>query len=398
MPEAKIFCLLYCGRDLIKLNVEMNSQTAAAVKVFDESAGNEIAALARVREIVLSCGWNSTSYQIINPGIRHWFSGVKKAVVGFVSCGGVRVAAGAPICEKKDLRETAAEFERDAAQKGERVCYFCAERRLEMICSESKKYSKVLLGAQPVWQPKNWAEIIKTHKSLRAQLNRARNKNVKVEEWSGEKARNHPALEKCLHEWLGKKGLPPLTFLVEPDTLSYLEDRRVFVAAQEGETVGFVLLSPVPQRGGWLFEQFIHCPDAPNGTVELMIDAAMRSLAKDGYEYATLGLAPLSTRADIPQFENPLWLHILLFWMRKHASRFYNFDGLDAFKAKLQPERWEPVFAISNERSFSFRTLYAIASAFSGGAPVRLFLGGIRRAVWTEIKWLKQKINRKFLN
>jgi phosphatidylglycerol lysyltransferase len=392
MPEANFLLSFMLRAYLIKLNIEMSSQTAVSVKVFDKDAGEDISTLTRVREIVLCCGWNSTSYQIINPGIRHWFSGVKKAVVGFVSCNGIRVVAGAPICEKSDLREAAAEFERDAAEVNERVCYFCAERRLETICSESKNYAKVLLGAQPVWQPQNWAEIIKTHKSLRAQLNRARNKNVKVKERSGEKARNHPALEKCLSDWLSKKGLPPLAFLVEPDTLSHLADRRVFVAEREGETVGFVLLSPVAQRNGWLFEQFIHCPDAPNGTVELMIDAAMRILAKDGYEYATLGLAPLSTRADIPQFENPLWLHILLFWMRKHAGRFYNFDGLDAFKAKLQPERWEPVFAISNERSFSFRTLYAIASAFSGGAPVRLFLGGIWRAVLTEINWLKQKI------
>ncbi len=397
MPKANFLLSFMLRAYLIKLSIEMSSQTAATAEVFNENAVNEIPTLTRVREIVLSCGWNSTSYQIINPGIHHWFSTKKKAVVGFVSCRGVRVVAGAPICDKKDLRETAAEFERDAAHKGERVCYFCAERRLETICSESKNYAKVLLGAQPVWQPKNWAGIITTHKSLRAQLNRARNKNVNVEEWSSEKAQNHPALEKCLHEWLANKGLPPLSFLVEPDTLSRLEDRRIFVAIRKKEVVGFVLLSPVAQRNGWLFEQFVNCPGAPNGTVELMIDAAMRVLANDGYEYATLGLAPLSTRADIPQFENPLWLHILLFWMRKHASRFYNFDGLDAFKAKLQPEHWEPVFAISNERSFSFRTLYAIASAFSGGAPVRLFLGGIWRAVLTEIKWLKQKINRKLL-
>jgi phosphatidylglycerol lysyltransferase len=126
-----------------------------------------------------------------------------------------------------------------------------------------------------------------------------------------------------------------------------------------------------------------------------MIDTAMRALAAGGYEYATLGLSPLSIRADIKPFRNPLWLGILLAWMRRHAQRFYNFDGLDAFKAKLRPEKWEPVFAISNEARFSLRTLYAIASAFSGNAPVRLFLGGLWRALLTEIKWLRQSIDKK---
>ena len=350
----------------------------------------------RARQIVLAHGWNSTSYQIINPGIEHWFARKYEAVVGYVACRGVRVVAGAPVCANEYLPEVAAEFENDAAQTGERVCYFCAEARLESVYSASSpSHSKILLGAQPIWQPKNWAEIVRRHKSLRAQLNRARNKGVKISEWSTEKARNNPALIECLREWLAAKGLPPLHFLVEPDTLASLFDRRVFIAERGVEILGFVLLSPVKTRNGWLFEQFVHRPGAPNGTVELMIDAAMRALAQDGCDYATLGLSPLSTRATVAPFRNPLWLRILLAWMRKHGQRFYNFEGLDAFKAKLQPESWEPIFAVSNEPRISPRTLYAIAAAFSGNAPVKLVFGGLGRAISTEIKWFRQKIAKK---
>jgi len=173
-----------------------------------------------------------------------------------------------------------------------------------------------------------------------------------------------------LREWLSTKGLPPLHFLVEPDTLSRLHNRRVFVAEREGEVVGFVVLSPVSTRRGWLFEQFVHGRGAPNGTVELMVDAAMRALADDEYEYATLGLAPLSRRAQVKSHQNPLWLRIVLAWVRVHGRRFYNFDGLDAFKAKLQPARWEPVFAISDD------------------APVSLVLRAVWRALATEVRWL----------
>ena len=83
--------------------------------------------------------------------------------------------------------------------------------------------------------------------------------------------------------------------MVEPQTLSRLFDRRVFVARREEAVVGFLILSPVRLRNGWLFEQFVYRPGSPNGTVELMVDTAMRSLAGGGYEYATLGLAPLSS-------------------------------------------------------------------------------------------------------
>jgi phosphatidylglycerol lysyltransferase len=358
----------------------------------EESTNFDATRLERARNLVLRFGWNTTAYQIVNPGIRHWFAKGGDAVVGFVKAPRVRVVAGAPVCSKERLPKVATEFEEDAERAGERVCYFCAEARLESVYADSRRHSKVLLGAQPVWRPTRWAEMAAKNKTLRAQVNRARNKGVKVEEWTSEKARNNPVLIDCLGEWLASKGLPPLHFLVEPNTLAHLSDRRIFVAEREKKAVGFVLLSPVSNRRGWLFEQFPHSPTrAPNGTVELMINTAMRTLAEDGYDYATLGLSPLSSRADVIPFDNPLWLRVLLAWMRKHGQRFYNFDGLDAFKAKLRPERWEPVFAISGEPRFSIGTLYAIASAFSENAPFRLISEGLWRALVTEMKRLRRQ-------
>lgn len=348
--------------------------------------------VARARELVLEYGWNSTSFQIVNPGIERWFSSDGDAVVGFVRSNGVRVVAGAPVCEKERLAEIVARFEAAAKKQHERVCYFAAETRLESLIGQDPTYTKFSLGAQPTWHPAFWAENIEHHRSLRAQLNRARNKGVTVSEWPVERARNNSELRDCLAQWLGSKGLPPLHFMVEPDTLARLENRRVFVATCRDSVVGFVVLSPVARRNGWLFEQFPHRPGAPNGTVELMIDTAMRVVADEGSDYATLGLSPLSRRATTATEIEPFWLRFLLGWVRRHGQRFYNFDGLDTFKAKLRPERWEPVFAVSNEPQLSLRTLYAIAGAFSGGHPVGMLAGGIVKAASTELRWLRQRV------
>ena len=347
--------------------------------------------IARARELVLAHGWNSTSFQIINPGIKRWFSKAEDAVVGYALSAGVRVAVGAPVCEPDRLAAVAAEFEFEAAHYSEQVCYFGAESRLESVYETSNRHSKFLLGSQPAWDPGHWAEAVTSHRSLRAQLNRARNKGVIVAEWAIDRARDNPQLRSVLSLWLESKGLPPMHFMVESNTLARLENRRVFVAERNGDTVGFLVLSPVALRKGWLVEQFPHRPGAPNGTVELMIDAAMRSLAEDGCEYATLGLSPLSKRAGTESFDNPAWLRILLAWLLKHGQRFYNFDGLDHFKAKLCPDCWEPVFAISNERNVSPKTLYAIAGAFSGNDTWGLATGGLRRAIATELGWLRRK-------
>jgi len=286
----------------------------------------------------------------------------------------------------QDLETVTDEFERATAANGQRVCYFGAEGRLESLFRNAADHSFVLLGAQPVWHPPAWAEIVSRHASLRAQLNRARNKGVTISEWPVEKARNNEALHDCLVAWLSSKGLPPLHFVIEPETLGRLENRRIFVAEVNNTVAAFLVLSPIPEREGWLTEQFPHRPGAPNGTVESMMDAAIRQLADDGCDYITLGLSPLSKRAKIKPFDNPLWLSVLLSWMRKHGQRFYNFDGLDRFKSKLMPEVWEPVFAISNEPEFSGGTMWAIAKAFTENKPFRVIGEGLVKAVAAETR------------
>jgi lysylphosphatidylglycerol synthetase-like protein (DUF2156 family) len=181
--------------------------------------------------------------------------------------------------------------------------------------------------------------------------------------------------------------------MVEPETLNDLRDRRVFVAERDGgEVVGFAVLSPVSARNGWLVEQIVRGSNAPNGTAELLIDSAMRSIAASGATYATLGLSPLSQRVDLASAWQPMWLRLVLRWVRLHGARFYNFGGLESFKAKFNPATWEPIYAISEGERFPPRALYAIAGAFSGGAPVRLVLGALLRAAREETTALVARI------
>src|SRR4029079_1002555 len=137
-------------------------------------------AVARARELVLAYGWNSTSFQIVNPGIKRWFSPDGQGVVGYVCAAGFRIVAGAPVCPIERLPNIIEAFESDSAKCDEKVCYFCAESRLESAVRETGHHTKFLLGAQPTWNPVHWSDIISTHRSLRAQLNRSRNKGVSV--------------------------------------------------------------------------------------------------------------------------------------------------------------------------------------------------------------------------
>jgi phosphatidylglycerol lysyltransferase len=346
---------------------DTEKSTTLNFSMVTESGADDV---ARARELVLTYGWNSVCFQILNPGFSYWFSPEGDAVVGFVRdpVRRIRVVGGAPICAEARLPAVVQTWEADSRRAGDTVCYLCAADRLwETLRSErfATSHASVALGAQPVWNPQRWPVILAAQSSLRQQIRRAANKGVCIEEWEPTRAAAAPELRRCLETWLGARRLPPLRFLAEPHTLDRLEERRVFVAVQKGNVVGFLIASPVPRRDGWLFEQVIRCADAPNGTAESLIDLAMRRVADDGAQYVTLGLVPLARRgtAAFP-VQNPLWLRLVLSWARAHGRRFWNFDGLEAFKAKFHPEEWEPIFAIASQRRFTPRLLLGIARAF----------------------------------
>ena len=343
--------------------------------------------LGRARALVLRHGWNATAYQILNPGIEHWFVPGEEAVVGYFHGTRRWVAAGGPVCAPDRLGAVAAAFEAEAARHGARVSYFGADARLRALRSDRPGFSEILIGAQPVWDPARWPSILAGKASLRAQLNRARNKGVAAVEWEAAHAENHPALRRCLTEWLSTRGLPAMHFLVETETLGRLLDRRVFVAERGGAAVAFLVATPIPARPGWLAEQLVRGHDAPNGTAALLLDAAMRTLASEGADYLTLGLSPLSQRAPAG-IENPLWLHAALGWVRAHGRRFYNFEGLEAFKAKFVPDHWDPITTITNEPRPSLATLYATADAFSGAStsPVAFLGRALGNAFFHEVR------------
>lgn len=357
----------------------------------EEEKASKTRSDAKARTLVMRYGWNSVAYQILNPEMEHWFSEDGEAVIGFVRRNGVRIVAGAPICEEGQLASIIAKFEKIAQTQGERVCYFGATDRLRKALGENSFHSALPIGAQPVWKLSNWEEVIRKNSSLRSQINRAKNKGVNVDEWDAARAAESASLQRCLTEWLTTHPFPTLHFLTEPVTLNRLEDRRLFVAIRDETPIGFLISTPIPRRNGWLIEQIVRGKDAPNGTTELLVQGAMQTLAAEGYETVTLGLAPLSRRAALQVTPTQLWLRLLFRWMRAHGKRFYNFEGLDTFKAKFKPDVWEPIYALSNEEQFSPHTLYALAAAFSDGTPVGAVSRALVSALRQEIKWTRKK-------
>jgi phosphatidylglycerol lysyltransferase len=323
--------------------------------------------------IVRRWGWNATAYQILNPGFTYWIDGEHDAVVGYIERHRVRVVAGAPVSSDEAFPAVIDAFEADAARAGYGVIYFCAEQRIADVAAAHPGRLTFPIGAQPFWRPETLVCDFQRHASLRAQLNRARNKGVCARRIYTLDDDTLRALQRCLDEWIEQRGLPPLHFLIETDTLQHLEDRHLFVAERDGGAVAFLVATPIPARDGWLVEQIVRGTRAPNGTAELLLYHAAKELAAEGWALLTLGLAPLAHRAQPSVDQTPPWLRGVLSALRAYGKRFYNFEGLENFKSKFPGAQWAPVYASMAPGTKALPAMLAVTAAFSG-EPIRRFV------------------------
>jgi phosphatidylglycerol lysyltransferase len=308
----------------------------------------------RVLGVLKRFGWNATSFQILEPGFHYWFPD-EDACVAYVDTGRAWVAAGAPVADSTRLEAVAQAFIRVAREKGRRALFFATEGRFV----EQSRLDSRLIGEQPLFDPREWSATLAENPSLREQLRRAKAKGVVVSRPSPEVLSDREGSERreidaLIDRWLATKPMPPMGFLVRVFPYAFPEERTVLLARVGGRLVGLAGIVPVYARQGRFIEDLLRAPDAPNGTSELLVDAAMRDAEAAGVGYLTLGLAPLSGAV-------PLGLRLAGRW----GSPLYDFSGLQAFKAKFHPREWTPIYLSYPDEQSLQSAVYDSLSAFS---------------------------------
>jgi len=326
-------------------------------------AGPESLAFRRaLLEAVRCFGRDTVSFQALEPGLAYW-SDDEGGFVAFVDTGSAWVAAGSPLCPE-DRAATVTRRFLEAARKKRRRASFCA------VDASLPHLERLPLGQQPVWDPRRFPDVLAKKRSLREQLRRAKKKGVRVR--SIGPGPLDPALRASMQglvdRWLEARRAPPLGFLLTVELFDHLEERRFVLAEQDGRLVGLLGMVPVYARSGFFFEDILRAPEAPNGTVELLVEAGMRVAAEQGATRVTMGLVPLV--GPLPPFMRAL---------RKIGGFLYGFDGLRALRVRLAPDAWEPVY-LAHPRSMSRVTaLWDTAAAMTAGRPLHFLFRSIAR-------------------
>src|SRR5690349_10459765 len=112
----------------------------------------------RALALIRRYGWNATSFQCLEPGIRYWFTTDGEACVAYSDTGRAWVVAGAPIAAEERLAQVADGFHEAAREPGRHLCFFAVERRFVETCD----WPALPVGEQPVWDPALWGQAVRS--------------------------------------------------------------------------------------------------------------------------------------------------------------------------------------------------------------------------------------------
>ncbi len=166
-------------------------------------------------------------------------------------------------------------------------------------------------------------------------------------------------LETVSRSWLGQNKTGEKKFSLGSFTRDYVTAFPVAVVCLEGRIVAFANLL---QAGENVFVDLMRLePGVHRGVMDLLIVKLIERLKADGFSRLNLGMAPLSGMDG----GGGAWNRVCSMIYQK-AGRFYNFNGLRAFKSKFAPD-WQPRYLLVENGRSPYRAAAAAALLIAGG-------------------------------
>jgi len=170
-------------------------------------------------------------------------------------------------------------------------------------------------------------------------------------------------LQQISDAWLQSKNSREKGFSLGFFSPAYLRNFPTGVIRRNGEIIAFANLWTTGEKKELSIDLMRYSPEAPGDIMEFLLVHLILWGKEQGFEFFSLGMAPLAGLENRPFA--PLWHRIgaLLF---RHGEQFYNFEGLRRYKEKFEPE-WEPRYLACPGCLVLPKILTDIAALIAGG-------------------------------
>ncbi|MFK2931160.1 bifunctional lysylphosphatidylglycerol flippase/synthetase MprF [Dyella agri] len=204
----------------------------------------------------------------------------------------------------------------------------------------------------------------KSKKTLRGTINKLGRDGLRLEIVPADAvAPLLPRLKAISDAWLRDKNAREKRFSLGAFDPRYLVRTPMALVWQGEQIVAFANLFLCETREEASLDLMRFVPEGPSGLMDFLFVELMQWAKREGYRWFNLGMAPLAGLTSRRQA--PLWNRFgaLVFG---RGERFYNFQGLQRYKDKFDPE-WEPRYMAVPGGIALPMILANVASLISGG-------------------------------
>ena len=278
------------------------------------------------------------------PDKLYFFSADRQSVICYGCSNAVAVVLGDPVVpDPADMGSVLAEFlDFCDANAWQAAFHQVGPDYLREYQEAGLAYFK--LGEEAIVEVGDWALSGHAMKPFRAVVNRLTREGYVV-------ARYDPPLSADLIErlwavsdaWLTLPGRRERGFTLGSWNDTYIRRTPVFtLSSSDGRIVAFINLIRDGVPGEGTFDMMRHLPDAPNGSIDVLLIEFAQHLRDSGQTRLSLGMVPfveVGTGEGDPILERGI--HMLV----ERMERFFSYRGLRNYKEKFHPI-WEPRYLV----------------------------------------------------
>jgi phosphatidylglycerol lysyltransferase len=308
-------------------------------------------------------GLNSFSSCLLYDDVFQYHCQSVDGFVGYQESRWILVATGEPVCDGRDYLRAAQEFVRFAAAQGKTAAFVAVGQEFVDVV-RAERPTTLLLGDDWIFPVRTYAPRGEHAKKVRSASNQLLRHGGIVREYRPSAGRNVGLeLQICqmVDRWLATRSWFTM-HLLTLNLFGLADLKRYFYVEYEGRPVAILSCLPIFARHGYLFEDLIRDPDAPNGCSELMVLEAIRRFRAEGTQMATFGLSP---RLDARSITNLSWIERKIATLGfAAATRLSALHKLSHHRKKFHTGVREPVYLVKFPTGVTVGDICGILTTF----------------------------------
>lgn len=297
----------------------------------------------QARDIVEQYGRSSLAAFTLLSDKSYFFSPSGRSVIAYVPRGRGAIALGDPIGPVEDRKEVLVSFQQ-FCQRNDWYPAFYQILPDDIDLYKSLGFQVLKIGEEAIVDLKAFTLQGKAGKNLRTAVNRMTKLGYEVRFYQPPIADNLLRQIKTVSdEWLQLVQGSEKKFSLGWFDEAYLRECEIVtVQSSHGDIIAFANIIPEYQLNEATHDMMRHRKSIENGTMDFLFISMFQHYKQRGYDGFNIGLSALS---GVGETEESKRLEKVLYYLYKHLERFYNFQGLHAYKDKFHP-RWEPRYLV----------------------------------------------------